>query len=56
MSLHENIKPLIIHIFPQWSNNISLKLKTNNLMNTMAQIENSWKKFLKTLTLDNGLR
>lgn len=44
MSLHENIKPLIVHIFPQWSNNISLKLKSNNLMNTMSQIENSWKK------------
>jgi putative ABC transport system permease protein len=43
-SLHENIKPLVIHIFPQWSNNISLKLKTDNLMNTMAEIESTWKK------------
>jgi putative ABC transport system permease protein len=43
-SLHENIKPLVIHIFPQWSNNISLKLKTDNLMNTMAEIETTWKK------------
>lgn len=43
-SMHENIKPLIIHIFPQWSNAISLKLKTDNLINSMAEIEHTWKK------------
>lgn len=42
-SLHENIKPLVIHIFPQWSNSISLKLKTDDLTNTMAAIESKWK-------------
>jgi putative ABC transport system permease protein len=43
-SLHENIKPLVIHIFPQWANNISLKLKSDNMLNTMTEIENTWKK------------
>jgi putative ABC transport system permease protein len=43
-SLHENIKPLVIHIFPQWASNISLKLKADNMMNTMTEIENTWKK------------
>lgn len=43
-SLHENIKPLVIHIFPQWASNISLKLKSDNMVNTMTEIENIWKK------------
>lgn len=43
-SLHENIKPLVIHIFPQWANNISLKLKSENMLNTMTEIESTWKK------------
>ncbi len=43
-SLHENIKPLVIHILPQWSNNISLKLKSDNMTGTMSEIENTWKK------------
>jgi putative ABC transport system permease protein len=43
-SLHENIKPLVIHIFPQWASNISLKLKSDNMMSTMTEIESTWKK------------
>jgi putative ABC transport system permease protein len=43
-SLHENIKPLVIHIFPQWASNISLKLKSNNMANTITTIEETWKK------------
>ena len=43
-SLHENIQPLVVHIFPQWSNNISLKLKSNELLTTMTTIEQTWKK------------
>ncbi len=43
LSLHENIQPLLIHIFPQWANTISLRLKTNNLDNTLKQIESTWK-------------
>ncbi|MCC6370671.1 MAG: ABC transporter permease [Bacteroidia bacterium] len=42
-SLHENIKPLIIHVYPGWCNKISLRLKTDNLPATMIEIENSWK-------------
>lgn len=44
MSLHENIKPLIIHMFPQWSNNISIKLKPQNIAATINEIETTWKK------------
>jgi putative ABC transport system permease protein len=43
LSLHETIKPLLIHIFPPWANTISLRLKTSNLDNTLKQIESTWK-------------
>lgn len=42
-SLHENIEPLLIHVFPEWCNKISLRLKTNNLTATMSDIEKTWK-------------
>lgn len=43
LSLHENIKPLLIHIFPDWSGIISLRLKTTNLTGTLKNIESTWK-------------
>jgi putative ABC transport system permease protein len=42
-SLHDNVKPLLIHIFPQWFNNVSLRLKTDNLTATMKELESTWK-------------
>lgn len=42
-SMHETVKPLLIHIFPQWYAHISLKLKTDNLAATMKELENTWK-------------
>lgn len=44
-SLHHNINPLVIHIFPQWASCISLKLKSDKLGSTLTEIENTWKKF-----------
>lgn len=43
VSLHEPIKPLLIHIFPPWYNTISLRLETNDLPATMTEIERTWK-------------
>lgn len=42
-SLHEEVKPLLIHIFPQWYGNVSLLLKTDNLPNTLKDLESAWK-------------
>lgn len=42
-SLREDIKPLIIHIFPAWIGRISLRLKADNISNTMKEIETTWK-------------
>jgi len=42
-SLHDDIKPLLIHIYPQWYGIVSLRLKTNNLTVTLQQLETTWK-------------
>lgn len=43
-SMHDEIKPLVIHIFPQWFNTLTLRLKTDDLAGTMKEIEKTWKK------------
>jgi putative ABC transport system permease protein len=42
-SLHEEIKPAIIHIYPNWQGFITLRVKTGDLANTLAGIEDTWK-------------
>ena len=42
-SLHDNVKPLVIGFSPEWGNNISLRLKTENLSATMKELESTWK-------------
>ena len=42
-SLREGIKPLIIHIFPEGIGGLSLRLKTENISNSMKEIETTWK-------------
>jgi putative ABC transport system permease protein len=42
-SLRENIKPLVMHIFPDWSGKITLRLKTDNVTVTLKEIESTWK-------------
>jgi putative ABC transport system permease protein len=42
-SLHDDVKPILIHIFPQWFAYVSLRLKTGDLIKTMREIEGTWK-------------
>ncbi len=42
-SLKENIKPILMHIFKPWHNNITVRLKTDNVSTTISEIENIWK-------------
>jgi putative ABC transport system permease protein len=42
-SLKEEVKPILIHVFPNWFSTITLRLKTDDLTSTLAQIETSWK-------------
>ena len=41
-SLHENIQPLIIHIQRDWFNFITLKIKGDNIPETIEQLEEKW--------------
>lgn len=42
-SLHDEVKPLLIHIWPPWYKYLTLRLKTDDLPNTMAKLEGTWK-------------
>jgi putative ABC transport system permease protein len=42
-SLRENIKPMLIHIFPQWFGAVTLRLKTDQLQSEIKQLETAWK-------------
>lgn len=42
-SLRENIKPMLIHIWPQWLGTVTVRLKTDQLNSTVTQIESTWK-------------
>lgn len=42
-SMHNNVEPIVIHIFPQWFRYITLKLNTSDLTSTMKDLESTWK-------------
>ncbi len=41
-SLHNQIEPLIIHIWPAWYDNLLVKVRTNELANTIEALEGQW--------------
>ncbi len=42
-SMHDQIQPLLIHIYPPWFRYVTLRLKTDDLSGTMNEIEKTWK-------------
>jgi putative ABC transport system permease protein len=42
-SLHDNIQPLIIHILPSWYRFIAIRVKPDNLPQTLENLEATWK-------------
>ncbi len=42
-SLHDNIKPLIIHILPDWYGFVAVRVKPEELQSTLKELESSWK-------------
>jgi putative ABC transport system permease protein len=42
-SLHDQVQPLLIHIWPMWYRYLTVRLKTNDLNTTMTQLEATWK-------------
>ncbi|MEQ9422981.1 MAG: ABC transporter permease [Cyclobacteriaceae bacterium] len=41
-SLHEEIKPLALHIWPSWYRNVLVKVKVADVSETVAYLENVW--------------
>jgi putative ABC transport system permease protein len=44
-SLHENLTPVVIHIFPFGYSTLTLKVKGEDLPGTISHLESTWKKF-----------
>jgi putative ABC transport system permease protein len=42
MSLHDNIKPLIIHIHPDWYRFVAIRIRPNDLSQTLKTIGGTW--------------
>ena len=42
-SLHDNIQPLIIHILPDWYRFVAIRVKPENLPETLQNLESTWK-------------
>jgi putative ABC transport system permease protein len=51
-SLHEKVIPSIIHIYPAVSFKVAVKLRTADMANTIAFINNTWNKFSPGYPLD----
>lgn len=43
-SLHDNVQPLIIHILPDWYRFVAIRVKPNDISNTLASLEETWKR------------
>jgi putative ABC transport system permease protein len=44
-SLHEQITPVVLHIFPFGSSSLTLRVKGENMPATLAHLESAWKRF-----------
>lgn len=43
MSLRDAIQPLLVHIYPQWFGVLTLRLKSDDMRASLAEIESIWK-------------
>ena len=51
-SLHEKVTPSVIQIYPQYVVKVAVKLKTADIKNTIAHINDVWNKFSPGFPLD----
>ena len=42
-SLHDNVKPLVIHILPDWYRFVAIRVKPEGLSQTLKSMESTWK-------------
>jgi putative ABC transport system permease protein len=51
-SLHEKVTASVIHVYPQVLFAVAVKLKTADIKNTIAYLDNVWSKFVPSYPLD----
>ncbi|MBI9038130.1 MAG: FtsX-like permease family protein [Bacteroidales bacterium] len=51
-SLHTEVEPVMIHIFPRFYRYISVKLKTDNVQEVVKTVEEKWKKVSSDIPFD----
>jgi putative ABC transport system permease protein len=51
-SLHEKVSASVIQLYPQVTYKVAVKLKTANIKNTLAFINNKWSQFVPAYPLD----
>nr|NQU88851.1 ABC transporter permease [Bacteroidota bacterium] len=51
-SLHHEVEPLVIHIFPQYVRYLLVKMKTNDVQRTVREVEKVWSANIPYLPMD----
>ncbi|MCD6065744.1 MAG: FtsX-like permease family protein [Bacteroidetes bacterium] len=51
-SLHEQIEPLIIHIQPDWTGNISMRIKAGESKQALANLQKAWSSIVQDEPFD----
>ena len=51
-SLHEKVAASVIQLYPQWEYSVAIKLRTTNMKNSIAYINNVWNRFVPGYPLD----
>lgn len=51
-SLHTEVEPLMIHVFPGYYRYLSVKLKTDNVQKVVENVEEKWKKVSSDIPFD----
>ncbi|MFQ5677663.1 MAG: ABC transporter permease [bacterium] len=44
-SLHQNIQPMVMFMMPEWFSYLSIRIRSNDIQDTLKQIENTWRSF-----------
>ena len=51
-SLHNRIEPLVFYLSPSNSENMFIKIRGNNILNTIQKIKENWNKLLLNYPID----
>ena len=51
-SLHHEVEPLVIHVYPQYHRYLLVKMKTNNIKRSLKKVEEVWNAHITYLPID----